>query len=147
MYEFIPVALNFLNNNKFFWGVTMLLLNFGSKYIIGDLGKIHEKILSSEIVKKLIIFSLFFVATRDIIIAFVLTILYILIIDGILHEKRQFCLVPERFIEEDQVPEVEYHRALKVLAKYEKENKVTELFKEPVDKYELYKNNVLSINK
>jgi hypothetical protein len=44
MYELI----DFLNNNKIVWGVTMLLLNFGSRFIIADLGKFHESLLTNE---------------------------------------------------------------------------------------------------
>ena len=93
MYEFITL----LNNNKVVWGVTMLLLNVGSRYIVADLGKFHESILTNEYVKKIILFSMFFVATRDIITAFLLTILYIFVIDGLLHEKRKFCIVPNKY--------------------------------------------------
>jgi len=81
----------------------MLLMNFGSKYIVGDLGQAHDKILSNQIVKKLIVFSLFFVATRDIITAFLMTILYVIIVDGILHEKSKFCIVPKKVLGEPYV--------------------------------------------
>ena len=87
--ELLAVA----NNNKIIWGLTMLLLNVGAKYVIADLGVIHEKFLANEIAKKIIIFSMFFVATRDIITAFVLSVLYVLIIDGIFHESRNFSIV------------------------------------------------------
>ena len=87
--------IDYLNTNKFVWGLSMLLLNFGAKYVVGDLGRIHEMILASEVTKKIIIFSLFFVATRDIITAFILTLIYIFVIDGLLHEKRKFCIVPQ----------------------------------------------------
>jgi hypothetical protein len=89
-----------LNNNKIMWGITMLLLNIGGKYIIADLGKFHEQILGNEYVKKVILFSLFFVATRDILIAFLLTILYTLIVNGILNEKQKFSIVPNKYKEE-----------------------------------------------
>lgn len=136
----MEAILQYLNGNKFFWGVTMLLLNFGSKYIIGDLGKIHEQFLANEFVKKLITFSLFFVATRDIIIAFVLTILYVLIVDGVLHEKRNFSLV--RVTEPgNTVNTEEYKKAKEVIKAYE------EVHKNETGKniYELYKDSVLSI--
>ncbi len=94
MLEYIALA----NNNKLLWGLSMLLLNIGSRFVVADLGVAHEKILSSQIVKKIIVFSLFFVATRDVIISFVLTLIYIIIIDGILHERSKFCIVPEKVI-------------------------------------------------
>lgn len=97
---FLLETIALANNNKIFWGLTMLLMNFGSRYLIGDLGKAHEKILTNQLVKRLIVFSLFFVATRDIITAFLLTMLYIFIIDGLLHEKSKFCIVPKKMIDE-----------------------------------------------
>lgn len=135
--EVLLEYITYMNGNKFFWGVTMLLLNFGSRYVVGDLGKIHEQILGNEIVKKIITFSLFFVATRDVIIAFVLTILYILIIDGILHEKRKFCLVPSKYKNVDLSKE-EYEKAQEVIKKYE-ESKKNETGN---NIYELYKDSI-----
>ncbi len=92
--------LSLANNNRVIWGLTMLLMNLGARYIAADLGKSHEKIFSSQFVKKLIIFSLFFVATRDILLSFLLSILYVIIIDGILHENSKFCIVPKSVIDE-----------------------------------------------
>lgn len=132
---------NLLNGNKFFWGITMLFLNFGSRFIIGDLGKVHEQFLGNEIVKKVITFSLFFVATRDVIIAFILTILYVLLIDGILHEQRQFCILPEKYKNSININDQEYKKALEIVQQYEKkkgENPRTNVF-------ELYKEAVISL--
>ena len=107
-----------LNNNKIMWGVTMLLLNIGGKYIISDLGKFHEKMLANEYVKKVILFSLFFVATRDILIAFLLTILYTLIVNGILNEKQKFSIVPNKYKEEfNENPVQTYIQNIKILNK------------------------------
>jgi hypothetical protein len=96
----IENLLAILNNNKIMWGITMLLLNLGGKYIVADLGKFHEKVLANEYVKKVILFSLFFVATRDVLVAFLLTILYTLIVNGILNEKQKFSIVPNKYKEE-----------------------------------------------
>lgn len=85
-----------LSNNRLVWGLAMLLMNFGIKYIHLDLGKSHERLLQNEIVKKLVILSLFFVATRDLLVSFVLTFMYVLIIDGILHDKRRYTVVVEK---------------------------------------------------
>lgn len=76
--------LELLNNDKIIWGVTMLLMNIGSKYIMGDISEVSEKIMKNEIVKKLVIFSMFFVATRDMLYAFLLTVGYVIVVDGIL---------------------------------------------------------------
>ena len=117
-----------------FWGITMLLLNLGSRFIVADLGKFHETILANEYFKKLILFSMFFVATRDILAAFVLTILYIIVIDGLLHEKRKFCIIPKKYMEniqkQDQnkleINETQYLQAKQVVLAYETDKKNTQ---------------------
>jgi uncharacterized membrane protein (DUF485 family) len=85
-----------LNNNKILWGVSMILLNLGSKYIMADLGKAHEKLLKQEFFKKIILFSMFFVATRDIVTTFLLTCVYVIVVDGILHEDRNFSIMSDK---------------------------------------------------
>lgn len=120
--------LNIFNNSKILAGLCIILMNLGSRYIISDLGIIHNKILSSELFKKLIIFAIFFVATRDIMISFMLTISYILIIDGILHEKRKFCIIPKEYIKDVQmqISEQEYNKAKDIIVKYESKKVTSE---------------------
>lgn len=90
-----------LNNNKILWGLTMLMLNLGSRYVVADISKLQEKILMNEIVKKFIIFSMFFVATRDILTSFLLCVLYIIIIDGIFHENRKYTFINQNNTNDD----------------------------------------------
>ena len=147
MYEFIT----FLNNNKIVWGVTILLLNVGSRYIVADLGKFHESILTNEYVKKIILFSMFFVATRDILTAFLLTILYIFVIDGLLHEKRKFCIVPNKYKTFQTVDEKQYLEAKQKILIFEQEkeeesNKVLSEEKKTSNIYENYTSKLNFLN-
>lgn len=115
-----------LNQNKIMWGVSMLLLNIGSRYVIADLGKGHEYILTSQIVKKLVVMSMFFVATRDLLTSFLLTIAYVLIVDGILHEKKHFCLLPKtvlKKVNKTNISNEDYLRARNIINLYEQQNK------------------------
>jgi hypothetical protein len=142
MYELI----GFLNNNKIVWGLTMLLLNLGSRFIVADLGKFHEALLTNEFVKKIILFSMFFVATRDIITAFLLTILYIFVIDGLLHEKRKFCIVPNKYKNIDQrVDEKQYFDAKQKIIAYEQQQKKNNIHLS-TNNYEKYVNKINILN-
>lgn len=117
-----------LNQNKVLWGVSMLLLNIGSRYVIADLGKSHDYILSSHIVKKLVVMAMFFVATRDLLTSFLLTISYILIVDGILHEKRAYCLLPKTVLHKVSKPSIsndDYQRAKHIVMNYEMKQKAS----------------------
>jgi hypothetical protein len=116
-----------LNQNKIAWGLSMLLLNFGSRYVIADLGKFHEMILSHQITKKLIVFAMFFVATRDILTSFILALAYIIIIDGILHEKRKFCILPKAITHKvnssyNNVSKDDYNKAKSIINMYEQQD-------------------------
>lgn len=119
-------AISIVNNNRVLWGVTMILLNFGSRYVVADLGKSHELLLSNEIAKKIIIFSMFFVGTRDVLTSFLLTIAYIIIVDGILHENRRFCLLPKRMLSQakqhNAVTQTDYEKAKQLVSIYEKQH-------------------------
>lgn len=131
-----------LNTSKIFSGVSMLLINLGSRHVIADLGIAHEKILTNEYVKVIIILAMFFVATRDIIISFCLTVLYIIIVDGLLHEKRPFSLIPERF-KAGSPSKKEYDNACDVINKYKKINQ--ELENKKSETYQNYLKNIKSI--
>lgn len=90
-----------LNTSKVMGGISMLLLNIGAKYVIADLGIAHEKILNSTAAKKLILWAMFFVTTRDITTAFLLSLAYIVIVDGIFHEQSRYCILPPQFTGKD----------------------------------------------
>ena len=145
----IELLVNTINANKMLWGMSMLMLNFGARYVVADLGKTHEIILSHEITKKLIVLCLFFVATRDILMSFLLTVAYIVVIDGILHEKRKFCLVPKSIVASDTTSQQtistdDYNKAKTIIAKYESNkannHDVNELSKKSM--YLNYMNNI-----
>lgn len=114
--------MDLLNNSKITAGLAMLFLNIGAKYVQADLGKFHDIILSNEYFKKVIVFCLFFMATRDVAVAFLLTIFYIIVIDGMLHEKRKFCIIPKTFVESKINPS-EYERAKQIISDYESSEK------------------------
>jgi hypothetical protein len=119
-------AIMIFNQNRVVWGVSMLLLNFGSRYVIADLGKFHELILSHQVTKKIIVFAMFFVATRDILTSFMLALAYIIIIDGILHEKRKFCILPQAITQKassnKSVSKDDYNKAKSIIDMYEKQD-------------------------
>ena len=83
-----------VNNNVYIAGVSMLLLNIGSRFVMGDIGKFLEGILSHDIVKKIVLLALFFVATRNVVVSVVLTVVSCVIIYGLFNEKSKYSLIP-----------------------------------------------------
>tara|TARA_B100001093_G_scaffold490976_1_gene530588 strand:- start:1161 stop:1526 length:366 start_codon:yes stop_codon:yes gene_type:complete len=78
-----------LNENKYFIGVMMILLNLGARFIIDELGDDIRSIISDKIIRKIFIFCVIFIGTRDIIISFVLTIIFIIIINEFLVNEEE----------------------------------------------------------
>jgi len=86
--------IDLINNNKYMWGSAMLFLNLGSRFVMADIGKFNEKLLSNDIAKKFILFCLFFIATRDVLTSAILTMAFSVIIYGLFNEQSRYSLVP-----------------------------------------------------
>ena len=94
---FDDVALS-INNNKYFYAVTMILLNMGAKYIEMDLVESHRQFLSSKVLRRIIIFTVSFVATRDIIASLIITASFVIIVLNLFNEKSNYCVLPKSVI-------------------------------------------------
>ena len=81
-----PIIEN-LNQNKFFVGLMMIFVTIGGRYIITELNENQKKIVNNKIFRRLIIFGAFFMSTRDIYTAIILTILFILIITELFNDE------------------------------------------------------------
>lgn len=71
-------------------------MNVSSKYIDIGFSKTQEQALKNGLAREILIFSIAFTATRDIVTAFILTGTFMLLSDVLFNEKSQFCLIPER---------------------------------------------------
>ena len=83
-----------LSNSKLFSGCIMLLTNIGGKYLMMDMPNNMEKIFANNfILRCLVLFSVFFMATRDIKISVLLSLLYFIVMYFFINEKSSFCLI------------------------------------------------------
>ena len=77
-----------ISTNKYFFGVIMIIINFGSRFIIEELTSNQINFLrSNKIVRRIIIFSIFFMATRDILASCILTIIFIILITSVFKDE------------------------------------------------------------
>jgi len=91
-------VINNLNNSTYFAGIMMILLNLGSKYIVMEISDTQEQFLSNIIVRRLLVFTIFFTATRDVYTSFVLTTIFIILVSGLFNEKSKYCILPNSMI-------------------------------------------------
>ena len=122
MNQVISNSVGFLNNSSLFNAFITLVMNFGSRYISIDLCNFQEKILSSFIVRKLCIFAIFWMATRDIVLSLILTILFIFVFSGLLNSNSFLCILPKNTIKNSKINNIskeQYQQAQKIIQDYQ----------------------------
>lgn len=89
--------LSILNGNKVLWAVTMLIFNVGSRFVLADISEgLGERLLTTAVFKRLVVFSMFFVATRDFALSIVLAVAFVLVFNVLLRpDVDMWCLVPK----------------------------------------------------
>ena len=87
--EYFRAGTENLNENKYFIGFTMILLNIGARFIIDELDDDLRKIVSQSFVRRFFIFCSFFMATKDVFIALILTIVFVIIINEFLGKEEE----------------------------------------------------------
>ena len=137
MYQKMKEFFHSLNNSKYFAGLVMIMLNIGSKYITIELSKTQEDYLRNSVGRILLIFSIVWMGTRDIIISLILTSSFVIMTQYLFNEKSSLCILPkqlrslEKAIDIDgdnKLSEEEIMRAVKILEKAkEKDNKSAQL--------------------
>ena len=108
----------YLNNSKYFVGIMMLVLNLGSKYLSLELSQNQEQILSNKIIRRFVLFSVIFVATRDIWVALGLTAVFIVLVSGIFNEDSDYCVVSKaKYFKE--ITKNDFDKASQIIKLYE----------------------------
>lgn len=114
---------NFLNNNKYVFGITMLLMNISSKYLIQDLSApFHKALFSSKLVRRIAIFCILFIATRDFKISLILTAVFIILFLNLFNDRSSLCILPKTYKNLDtnldgEITPDEIERAYNILKK------------------------------
>lgn len=130
-------AVNSLNSSKYFAGLVLLMMNIGSKYITIELSKTQEQYLRNVIAKQLLIFSICWMGTRDIITSIILTAAFIILAEHLFNEDSSLCILPQQWIamkdavdaNGDGVISVdEINRAVKILEQAKKQANQREAF-------------------
>jgi hypothetical protein len=98
-------AISSLNSSTFFAGIMMICLNIGSRYIQLNLDESTESYIKYALTKEILVFTISWMATRNIYTALVLTAVFVVLADFILNEKSKYCLLPKKFIKSRKLGE------------------------------------------
>lgn len=78
-----------LNDNKFFLGIMLLVLNIGSRHLIDEFSTNPEEYSRNIVLRRFAIFAVCFVGTRDLITSILLTAGFIIISTGVSARSRE----------------------------------------------------------
>ena len=92
--DVLSVVINSLNTNPYFIGTLMLLLNLGGRFLSMELTKKQEEFLQQRWLRPLIFFTVIFVATRNLAVAFWMTLALFMVLWVLANESSPFCLIP-----------------------------------------------------
>jgi hypothetical protein len=93
----IPISpfdafLQIFNTNPYFIGLMMLLLNLGGRFITLEITKKQEQFLQLPWVRRILIFTVLFVATRNLSVAFWTTVIVVLLLGYLFNENSALCI-------------------------------------------------------
>ncbi len=121
-----------LNNSTFLAGLSMLILNIGSKYIEIGLSKTQEEAIRNGIAREILIFTIVFVGTKDIILSIFMTAAFIILADFLFNSRSKYCICPSylRRIEmeidlngDNKISEEEEEKAIDILKRAKDQKK------------------------
>tara|TARA_B110000503_G_scaffold126197_2_gene194559 strand:- start:440 stop:907 length:468 start_codon:yes stop_codon:yes gene_type:complete len=137
-FKYIHEHVQALNSSKIFAGIMIITLNIVSRFVNIKLSKTMESYLKYTFSKYVLVFTIAWMGTRDIYIAFFIMSCFVIISDFLFDEESMFCILPEEFkdhhltiLQENEdmenITDEEITKAKKVIEKAKIQNKDNEL--------------------
>ena len=120
---YAQTVVNYFNNNRYLAGIAMILFNVGSRYLVVDMNKNTENLLKTKLMRRITLFSILFIATRDLVTSFVLTTAFLVMTMNLFNEESQYCILPQGF-KDNVFTDEEYHFSKRIIREYEKLHKL-----------------------
>jgi hypothetical protein len=136
MFDYLHSNIQRINDSKVFAGLMIITLNIVSKYVNIGLSKSMESYLKYTFSRQLLVFSIAWMGTRDIYIAFFITFVFAICTEYLFNEDSVFCVLSEDFQDyhttlidndvanSDKVTDDEIKKAKDILEKAKKQNKM-----------------------
>ena len=134
--EYLHSHIKRINDSKIFAGIMIITLNIVSRFVNIKLSKSMESYLKYTFSKYVLVFTIAWMGTRDIYIAFTIMLIFIIFVDYLFDDDSMFCILPEEFkdyhqtlLENDgenqDVTDEDIKKAEKVLEKAKSQKKAT----------------------
>lgn len=97
LFSYLHTNVMAINNSKIFAGLIIITLNIASKFTTIKLSKTMESYLKYTFSRDVLIFAMAWMGTRDIYIALGITLIVVFLLNYLLNEESQLCVLPEHF--------------------------------------------------
>jgi hypothetical protein len=135
LFSYVHNHVQAINNSKIFAGLMIITLNIVSKFVNIKLSKTMEAYLKFTFSRQILVFAIAWMGTRDIYIALLITILFVILTEHLFHEESMFFVFPEEFRDrhiemlenegnDKTITEEDVRKATEVLEKAKKQNKM-----------------------
>jgi hypothetical protein len=124
--DILSAVIQTLNTNPYFIGVLMLLLNLGGRFISMELTQKQEEFLQQRWLRPIIFFTVIFIATRNLAVAFWMTLGLFLVLWILANEQSPFCMIPswrQTGLDPAQ-KEAQYEKNMNIIQSIHEANKV-----------------------
>lgn len=112
----LSVLIHSLNSNPYLVGMFMLLLNLGGRFLAMELTPKQEQFLQQRWLRPFLFFIVIFVATRNLAVAFWITLFLFIVLWILANEKSPFCLVPGwREFENTEKRQTQYEQNMEII--------------------------------
>jgi hypothetical protein len=91
-----------LNTNKLLAGFVMIVMNIGSRYIELKLTK-GQELLLKNIAREVLIFTIAFINTKDIVSSIIITLIFIILANYLLNEESKYNILPNKYKQLSQI--------------------------------------------
>jgi hypothetical protein len=98
MFDYVHNHVKSLNQSKIFAGIMIVIINIASKFVTFKFSKTVESYLKFTFSRDVLVFAITWMGTRDIYIALIMTLLFVIITEFLMNENSMFCCLPKSFI-------------------------------------------------
>lgn len=93
MAETLLLSIHEFNMNPYILGIAYILLNLGGRFMVLSVTPAQEAFLQNIVFRPLLLFAIMFIGTRNLIVAFWLTLLILLLIHYLFNENSSWYLL------------------------------------------------------
>lgn len=98
MFDYVNNHVKSLNQSKIFAGIMIVIINIASKFVTFKFSKTVESYLKFTFSRHVLVFAITWMGTRDIYIALIMTLLFVIITEFLMNETSMFCCLPNSFV-------------------------------------------------